>query len=61
MWLCVLNIASLARDGIMLGEARAYATKVLEADPALDNPRNALLLKELRKDKYNIKDYSRIS
>ena len=56
-----LNIASLARDGIMLGEARAYATKVLEADPALEDPRNALLLKELRKDKYNIKDYSRIS
>ena len=56
-----LNIASLARDGIMLGEARAYATKVLEADPALADPRNALLLNELRKDKYNIKDYSRIS
>ena len=56
-----LNIASLARDGIMLGEARAYATRVLEADPALADPRNALLLKELRKDKYNIKDYSRIS
>ena len=56
-----LNIASLARDGIMLGEARAYATKVLEADPALESPRNALLLNELRKDKYNIKDYSRIS
>ena len=56
-----LNIASLARDGIMLGEARAYATRVLEADPALADPRNALLLKELRKDKYNIKDYSQIS
>lgn len=56
-----LNIASLARDGIMLGEARAYATKVLEADPALADPRNALLLNEIRKDKYNIKDYSQIS
>ena len=56
-----LNIASLARDGIMLGEARAYANKVLEADPSLEDPRNALLAKELRKSKYDIKDYSKIS
>ena len=56
-----LNIASLARDGILLGEARAYAAKVLEADPFLEDQRNALLVKELRKSKYAIKDYSKIS
>ena len=47
--------------GIMLGEARACAARVLEADPELQDPRNAMLLKELRKSKYDIKDYSKIS
>ncbi len=56
-----LNIASPARDGILLGEARAYAQKVLDADPSLEDPRNALLARELRKGKYEMKDYSRIS
>ena len=56
-----LSIASLARDGLMLAEARAYATRILEADPALQDPRNALLARELRKSKYDIKDYSKIS
>ena len=39
----------------------AYAEQLLEDDPALEKASNALLLKELRKDKYNIKDYSKIS
>ena len=56
-----LGIASLARDGLMLNEARAYAEKVLQADPKLEDPRNALLARELRKGKYDIKDYSKIS
>ena len=56
-----LNIASLAKDGILLGEARAYAQKVLDDDPALEKPQNAGLAKELRKEKYDIKDYSKIS
>ena len=56
-----LNIASLAKDGILLSEARAYAEKILADDPALESERNALLSKELRKGKYNIKDYSKIS
>ena len=56
-----LNIASLARDGQMLAEARAYAEKILSADPSLEDERNSLLARELRRDKYNIKDYSRIS
>ena len=56
-----LNIASLAKDGMLLTEARAYAGKVLEADPTLSNPRNAPLARELRKGKYDMKDYSKIS
>jgi ATP-dependent DNA helicase RecG len=56
-----LNIASLARDGALLSEARAYANRILEADPTLSAPQNAPLLRELRKDKYEIKDYSKIS
>ena len=56
-----LNIASLAKDGQILTEARLYAERILESDPALSAPQNALLLRELRKDKYEIKDYSKIS
>lgn len=56
-----LNIASLARDGQLLAEAREYAQKVLDNDPTLSDPKNFLLQQELKKDKYNIKDYSKIS
>ncbi len=56
-----LNIASLARDGQLLTEARLYAEQVLKADPSLEAPQNAPLVRELRKDKYGIKDYSKIS
>ena len=56
-----LNIASLARDGQLLTEARNCAERILEADPQLSLPGNALLVRELRKDKYEIKDYSKIS
>lgn len=56
-----LKIASLARDGRLLGEARAYATRVLDSDPKLEYTVNALLIKELRKEKYQIKDFSKIS
>ncbi|MCR5840935.1 MAG: ATP-dependent DNA helicase RecG [Bacteroidales bacterium] len=56
-----LNIASLARDGQLLSEARSYAGRILDADPTLSAPQNAPLLRELRKDKYEIKDYSKIS
>ena len=56
-----LNIASLAKDGMILSAARNAAEAVLEADPTLGQARNALLAKELRKDKYQIKDYSKIS
>ena len=56
-----LNIASLAKDGLILNTARGAAEAVLEADPILCENRNALLVKELRKEKYKIKDYSKIS
>ncbi len=56
-----LNIASLAKDGIMLNDARAYADSILERDPSLTADRNAPLREELRKDKYRTRDYSKIS
>ena len=56
-----LNIASLAKDGLILNAARDCADAVLKADPDLSSDRNQLLRKELRKDKYQIKDYSKIS
>ena len=56
-----LNIASLAKDGMILSAARNAAEAVLEMDPTLGQARNALLVRELRKDKYQIKDYSKIS
>ena len=56
-----LNIASLARDGEILNDARRYATTVLDRDPSLASPENAVLKEELRKEKYRIRDYSKIS
>ena len=56
-----LNIASLAKDGLILNAARSMAESVLDADPTLNGDKNQLLRKELRKDKYIIKDYSNIS
>ena len=56
-----LNIASLAKDGIILNAARDCADAVLREDPSLTSDRNRLLRKELGKDKYQIRDYSKIS
>ena len=56
-----LNIASLAKDGLILNDARAYAQHILDQDPTLEKPGNALLAAELKKDKYVTKDYSQIS
>ncbi len=56
-----LNIASLAHDGQLLSDARSYAEHVLAHDQTLELPINAPLAAELRKDKYNIRDYSKIS
>ncbi|MBQ5943733.1 MAG: ATP-dependent DNA helicase RecG [Bacteroidales bacterium] len=56
-----LNIASLAKDGRILTDARNYATHVLDADPVLEKPENKILAEELRKDKYQRQDFSKIS
>ena len=56
-----LNIASLAKDGLILNTARAAAEAVLDEDPTLTGDKNQILRKELRKEKYKIKDYSKIS
>ncbi len=56
-----LNIASLAKDGLILNAARDCADAVLKEDPALESDRNQLLRRELRKEKYQVKDFSKIS
>lgn len=56
-----LNIASLARDGQILGAARNAAVAVLNEDPTLSLAKNVRLLLELRKNKYNVRNYSNIS
>ena len=56
-----LNIASLAKDGLILSDARNYAQFILDKDPGLTSAINAPLAAELRRDKYLIKDYSQIS
>ena len=56
-----LNIASLSKDSSLLSEIREYAQKILERDPTLSNPLNALLLESLRSGKYSTQDYSVIS
>ena len=56
-----LNIASLAKDGIILNAARDCADAVLKEDPTLSLLKNQLLREEMKKDKYQIKNYSKIS
>ena len=56
-----LNIASLAKDGLILSDARGYAQLILDQDPGLSAEKNAPLAAELRRDKYQTKDYSQIS
>ena len=56
-----LNIASLAKDGLILSDARNYAEHLLDSDSTLTKPGHEILAAELRKDKYSSKDYSRIS
>ena len=51
-----LRIASLAKDGLILNDQA-----VLEEDPMLSSDKNMLLREELRKDKYVIRDFSKIS
>ena len=56
-----LHIASLARDGVLLSEAREYAARVLSDDPELSGSANRLLAQQLRRGRYEIHDFSKIS
>ena len=59
-----LHIANLAKDGPVLEEARRAAMEILDNDPLLEKPQNALFqkqLKLLRKQGKEARDYSVIS
>lgn len=56
-----LHIADLAKDSPLLEQVRDLGQKILDADPHLEAPQNALLAKRLRENRIEIKDYSNIS
>lgn len=56
-----LKIASIVHDGGILSDARSYAEHVLAQDPTLSQDANRPLLLELRDEKYDIRDFSKIS
>ena len=56
-----LSIASLAKDGLVLNDARQCAQAVLDEDPRLVQSKNRVLAEEIGKEKYNVRDYSQIS
>lgn len=56
-----LHIANLSTDGQIVQLARDTACAVLDADPSLTAPANALLVRQLSLLSSRIKDWSRIS
>ncbi len=56
-----LKIADITRDGQILELARNVASKILDADPQLASPENAIFVKQLRRLKKEDADWSRIS
>ena len=56
-----LRLANLARDGKMLEIARNFAMEVLEKDPLLENPDNAILQRQLKKLKTHTHNWGQIS
>ena len=56
-----LNIASLAKDGLILNDARQCAQRVLDDDPKLSQAKNRIIAEEVGKEKYRVRDYSQIS
>lgn len=56
-----LKISNLAKDSQILEDARNVASRILEEDPLLEQPRNAILLEGLSRLKREVKDYSQIS
>ncbi len=56
-----LHIANLATDGQIVQMARDAACEVLDADPDLTNPANAVLVRQLSLLNSRIRDWSKIS
>ena len=56
-----LKISNLAKDSQILEDARNVASRILEEDPLLEQPRNSVLLEGLSRLKREVKDYSQIS
>lgn len=56
-----LRLANLARDGALIEHVRNIAKEIVVADADLTNPRNSLLLRELRRLKKSPFDWSSIS
>jgi ATP-dependent DNA helicase RecG len=56
-----LKMADLMRDREVLTAARYIASRVLEEDPELKNPKHAILNRELKRVASGRPDWSRIS
>lgn len=56
-----LKVASLARDGLLLEQARHAAAEVLEQDPRQELPQNEIIWRQLRVLKKEMTNYSAIS
>ncbi len=56
-----LHIADLAKDSPILEDARNLSVDILQEDPMLQRPQNALLKTNLKEFKKDIIDYSKIS
>ena len=57
----LLQLADLAHDGDMLQRVRRAAQAILEQDPLLTAPQNALLLEQLHLKSQGVVDWSAIS
>ena len=56
-----LKISNLATDGIIIGRAREAAEKLLDSDPTLGSPANAVFATVLRNSTRRTADWSMIS
>lgn len=56
-----LKLANLARDGELIGKVRAVAQSVISADPLLQSPDNAILVRQLARLRKTPFDWSSIS
>ena len=56
-----LHVANLARDGIIVQQARDMATMILDDDPLLSKPENQVLVRRMHETRGNRLDWSNIS